>query len=383
MKILYIIDSHPENGGAPISTCSIATEISKIYDDTFLILPAQDKPYSIIDKVRTIEIKELKNKFPLFINQPIKAITLVRVLRREITKLKPDIIHIHMPRAAWAVGLLKLLKAIPSNTKLIYTDRDQVETYRWPLRLLSLLLINLTYNHVVSLTNIGSFYWRNRIGKANVSVISNSAGKIYEKYDSSMHSKIRKGIQIDEGTFTIMFSGRMSIYKNWGLAKDIVLNLKNQDIFFIFAISTMNQEQEDSFKQFSAEIKDLGVKHVIFHNVTQDDMSNYYYMSDIFILTSDRESFGRTAIEAMSRKCVVIGRDVGGLPEVIGKEENVLECDINAFTERILFYKSNIDSLNEDKDWFIKRFINNYTVNANTEKHESIYEDIVSNNCED
>lgn len=139
----------------------------------------------------------------------------------------------------------------------------------------------------------------------------------------------------------------------------------------------MSQEQEDSFKQFCSEIEDLDVKHVIFHNVTQEVMSNLYYMSDIFILTSDRESFGRTAIEAMSRKCVVIGRNVGGLPEVIGKEENILECDVNAFSERILFYKSNIDSLNKDKEWFLNRFINNYTVNANTEKHKSIYDDIV------
>lgn len=374
MKVLYIIDSHPNNGGAPISTCSIATEVAKVYSNVSLVLPAQEKTYGISDIVKTIEVKTLKEKFPLFLFHPFKAITLIRELKKEINNIKPDIVHIHMPRAAWAVGILRYMKGIPSNIKLIYTDRDHVETYRWPLRLLSLLLIKSKYNEIVCLTNISSAYWKRKKSKVNIRVIPNSAGERYEKYDSKMHCKIRKRIEIDDKCFTVMFSGRMSIYKNWGLAKEIVRDLKGEDIFFVFAISTMNQEQEASYKEFCEELNLIGAKHVIFHNLSQEDMADLYYTSDIFVLTSDRESFGRTAIEAMSRKCVVIGRDVGGLPEVIGKKENILKCDVGAFSQRILQYKDNIEITRKDKKWFFERFNKNYTVAANTEKHKIMYE---------
>jgi len=41
------------------------------------------------------------------------------------------------------------------------------------------------------------------------------------------------------------------------------------------------------------------------------------------VLDFKQESFGRTAIEAMSRKCAVLGRNVGGLPEVIQKRQHI------------------------------------------------------------
>jgi len=72
-----------------------------------------------------------------------------------------------------------------------------------------------------------------------------------------------------------------------------------------------------------------------------------------FCFNFNRESFGRTAIEAMSRKCAVLGRNVGGLPEVIQKEANIFDCDADKFVNRILEYKKNTEELEKDKDWFM------------------------------
>lgn len=378
MKIAFVIDSHPENGGAPISACSIATEMSKIYSSINLILPTQTRQYLLSEKVNTVEIEGLGDRFPLFIFNPLKALRLIISLRKKILELKPDIVHVHMPRTAWSIGLLKALKLLPQNLKYIYTDRDNIQSYRWILRVISILLIKFMYNQVTCLTGISASYWKNQLGRAKIRVIPNYAGLIYENYDENIHSKVRKKFNIDNGVFTVMFSGRMSVYKNWGLAKEIVLNLNQEDIFFIFAISTMNHEQETEFKKFCKEIKLSGVRHLIFHNATQEEMSTYYYLADIFVLTSDREAFGRTAIEAMSRKCVVIGRNVGGLPEVIGKRENLLECNVEAFCNRITYYKNNLDILNKDKNWFFKRFYSNYTVNTNISKHCLMYEEVMN-----
>jgi len=58
----------------------------------------------------------------------------------------------------------------------------------------------------------------------------------------------------------------------------------------------------------------------------------------------------------MSRKCAVLGRNVGGLPEVIQKEANIFDCDADKFVNRILEYKKNTEELEKDKDWFYERF---------------------------
>ena len=46
------------------------------------------------------------------------------------------------------------------------------------------------------------------------------------------------------------------------------------------------------------------------------------------------ESFGKAAVEAMSRKCAVLSTTVGGLKEVIGKEENLYTKEtVDRFTD--------------------------------------------------
>lgn len=69
------------------------------------------------------------------------------------------------------------------------------------------------------------------------------------------------------------------------------------------------------------------------------DMVSFYRNLDIFVLTSEKEPFGRVLIEAMSVGCPVIAASVGGVPEVV--EDGVTgflvpSHDINAFAKNIL-----------------------------------------------
>lgn len=385
MKILYLIDSHPQNGGAPISTCSIAGQISnnKKENIVYLLHPKQSKKYLLDSNISVVEIDSDGTVIPSLIFNPIMAIRTAKILYGKIKDLNPDIIHAQMPRSAWIIGLLKLFKLIPNNIRLIYTDRDHTSSYKWPFRLISLFLIKSRYDEIVCLTNISASYWRNKSGKANVRVIPNFAGIQYENYNSEMRDIMRNKHKIMDDMFVVMFSGRMSIYKNWGLAKSIMKNLSNEKIFFILAISTMNEEQEKEFDEFCKDLKRMNISHLLFHNVTQDEMANYYYLSDVFVLTSDKESFGRTAIEAMSRKCIVIGRNVGGLPEVIGDEDDILDCDETSFSERILYYKINNKERINKKEWYFERFMNRYTIETNIDSHKILYEDLLGGECDE
>ena len=374
MKILYIIDSHPQNGGAPISTCSIATEFSNSLNSIYLMLPKQDKSYLLNDSIQTVELDGFENTFPYFINQPILAFKLIWKIRSKINLIKPDIIHVHMPRAAWGVGILKSLNLLSPKIKLIYTDRDQVNTYKWPLKKLSYFLIKKQFHKIVCLTDISANQWKN----TEIETIPNSAGRNFEIYNRTFHNKVRKQNNISDEFTTVMFSGRMSPDKNWELAKRIAISLKEEKIFFVFVIATVNREQEVWLQDFIKDLLLENVRHIIFNNVSQENMADLYYLSDIFVLTSNKESFGRTAIEAMSRKSVVIGRKVGGIPEVIRLKENILSDNVQEFHDRIIYYIQNPSVMNMDKELFYNRFIKEYSTYSNTKKHEILYKSVVN-----
>jgi len=49
----------------------------------------------------------------------------------------------------------------------------------------------------------------------------------------------------------------------------------------------------------------------------QDQLEPLFFCTDLFLLPSEQESFGLTALEAMNCGVPVIAADIGGLPEVI------------------------------------------------------------------
>ena len=53
----------------------------------------------------------------------------------------------------------------------------------------------------------------------------------------------------------------------------------------------------------------------------QDQLEPLFFCTDLFLLPSEQESFGLTALEAMNCGVPVIATDIGGLPEVIAQGE--------------------------------------------------------------
>ncbi len=50
---------------------------------------------------------------------------------------------------------------------------------------------------------------------------------------------------------------------------------------------------------------------------TQHAIEEIVGLADVFLLPSELESFGLSALEAMARGVPVVGSDAGGLPEVV------------------------------------------------------------------
>ncbi|EGA89657.1 putative glycosyltransferase ypjH [Planococcus donghaensis MPA1U2] len=70
------------------------------------------------------------------------------------------------------------------------------------------------------------------------------------------------------------------------------------------------------------QVRDLGIEeHVLFLG-KRDDLAEFYSISDIKLLLSEKEAFGLVLLEAMACGVPVIGTNIGGMPEIINPGVN-------------------------------------------------------------
>ncbi len=69
-------------------------------------------------------------------------------------------------------------------------------------------------------------------------------------------------------------------------------------------------------------VKEMGLSDKVKFLPAQRDLKPYLLISSLFLLLSDEESFGMSALEAMAGGVPVIATKVGGLPEVIADNQS-------------------------------------------------------------
>ncbi len=67
----------------------------------------------------------------------------------------------------------------------------------------------------------------------------------------------------------------------------------------------------------------------------QDCVSEFYQLSDLVLLLSEKESFGLTLFEAMKTGVVPIGSNAGGIKEVIKHGETGFVVDVVIVIQRV------------------------------------------------
>lgn len=114
----------------------------------------------------------------------------------------------------------------------------------------------------------------------------------------------------------VFFAGRFSYEKGVFVllkAAEKVLEKKN-DVSFVFAGDGPLKQKALSMEESSA-VKFLG-------NLGFDEISSYYNISDVVVVPSFMEAFGRTAVEAFSFKKPVIASNAGGLKDIVKENFN-------------------------------------------------------------
>lgn len=298
--------------------------------------------------------------------------------RKIIKAEKPDLIHVSMSESLISFGFLRCLGMF-SKIPFVYTDRGLCYGYRKH----SKICIMQTMKHaarMLTTTQFNKNLWTKENIPCDITVIPNTISSAFDEYDESKRSEMRQKHGLAADDFVIGFAGRISEEKDWPCVKNLVKALSDTGLKYKVALVLSVYEDRD--KEIVESIKQgivdsIGQENLIYmQDLSQKDISDYYYMVDVFVMTSMFESFGKAAVEAMSRKCAVVSTPVGGLPEVIGNDEDLYDKENpKTFANRILQLHDNQELLNNRREYFYNRYKTLYTKEVNVLRHISTYKE--------
>ena len=121
-----------------------------------------------------------------------------------------------------------------------------------------------------------------------------------------------------------LFVGRMSMYKHPQAIPEALHKVYGKDGFSMTFIG-----KKEAAYQPTKEVCDkceVSDKVVFLGQINRDDIIEWYDKSDCFVMISDHEVFGLVYLEAMSRGCIVIAGDNGGMVGIIEHGVNGFLC---------------------------------------------------------
>lgn len=293
-----------------------------------------------------------------------------------INQINPKVIHSNSQVSFFMVSLLMRFGLINKKIKIIHTDRGLYTKYNKFFR----VLFQFSFKYLdtlITTTYFNSESWKKANLKKNIhlkyNIIGNTAGELYEIIDES---------RITEKEYlTVGFAGRMCDWKDWPLAEAICVETTKlvPNIHYKMYVSCFDEQAEKKAKEMFKRMTVLyGDKFQGRINVPFKEMEQFYYDIDIFVLTSwpNTESFGRTIVEAMSRKNAIFTTDAGGSPEVVNDPNTICNNCIE-FAQHIAELNSNRQLLKKIKERNLIRVRNEYTLEKNISKYMNLYGELL------
>ena len=237
-------------------------------------------------------------------------------LRRAVKAVKPDVVHVqYMAPGALPIFIYRLMGV----KNIIATLHTAADIYS-DLRLIHFLqrhvlraFLCITQNAERSFFGTSEiFSEESMLGKRNHFTIHNALPP-----HIPLHTEARRFL--DNGTITIGVVSRLERIKGMDLVVPAFLKLADRTDrkirLLMVGDGSLRQEMEEAAKAspFANLITFTGRQ-------SPEELPTTYDAIDILWMPSRSEGFGLSALEGMARGCVVVASDVGGLPEVIGKD---------------------------------------------------------------
>lgn len=369
LRILYTIDCGLNAGGAPRSTSILASEMAKEHE-VYMLMPYTGEKGN--PAIHYIQLKSFKKSFPFIFTQPIQKICFIKQVYKILKEVSPDIIHAEMPRGARALGVLKKMGLI--KAPLIYTEREYVTGVRKIYQWLYSILVARPFDLIICLSEKSRPFWM-QYRNGGVVSIPNPGGKEYDLYsEDAKRRSVEQLSDCNPNNLNVVFVGRYLNTKRWDLAEAIIndYNRENKNGKVHFYVAVAYEESDNEAKSMVERLSNQ-YNVTVFSNADVQTMNKLFYACDLHLITSSIESFGRTAIEAMSRKCVVYSTNAGAISETIGDPTLILPAKASCFVKVIEKYDRYRQQLDELKEKLYQRYQLLYTTEANYKANYTEY----------
>lgn len=331
-------------GGLEIYINTFATEFKKRNNNVICIVRLNSK----------LEEEFRKNNVEYFsVNPKLKYLDIISALeiKAKLSNKRIDIIHVHESKdLSTAIILKKLLKypklVFSQQMDSRYNKKDLF--HRWIYKNIDQVVCmteNMKLNHLahtpIKEYQISTIYNGIDLNKFNsISTI--------DKSDLLIQNNIKSG-KIIIGTV-----GRLDSLKNQELLIDaavILINDKKINLHFLIIGDETESITGKGYKRKLIEkSQQYGIEESISFIGFTKNIENYFDIMDIFVLPTDKESFGYVLIEAMAKGKPVIATNQGGPKEIIVENRNGYLIEPKNFIE----LSEKLSSLISDQELRIK-----------------------------
>jgi len=271
------------------------------------------------------------------INLSIKAIKKNFAFYKFLKNHKIDVLHIHRADLYFLALVAKIAK-IPTIKTVHNVHKNRIFTL--PIAILTKFFARKLLK--VKFQTIGKSVYTNELYYyKNPSIIINNwynNSKFYPLKNDSEKKELRTKLGIEQDKFVIVSVGNCSKVKNH---HDIIKSLpliKNKINIIYLHLGTGETEEEE--KKLAIE---LGVYNKIKFMGNQKNVSEFLIMGDVFVMPSEYEGLGISAIEAMACALPVILYNVPGLRDLIknANEGYLIEPNFTELANNLLYISRN------------------------------------------
>ena len=365
---------YPTFGGSGVVATELGKALSEAGNTVHFISYAQPARLNIFSDNLFYHEVSIKN-YPLFEYPPYET-SLTSKLVEIVQFEKLDLIHVHyaIPHASSALLAKNILKSMGINIPVITTlhGTDITLVGKDPS---CKPVINYSINNSAGVTAVSKSLKDETINLFN---ITQEIDIIPNFIDIDKYSKVKRNLFKSK---LCQKGERLLIHtSNFRKVKRI------QDVINVFC--KINKEIPSKLIMIGdgperANIESLtrslcSLKDVMFIGKIPD-VENVLHKADLFLLTSEKESFGLSALEAMASSVPVISSNAGGLPELVKEGESGFTCDvgdINSMSDKAIkiLDEKNLNNFKESAF----NVANNYDINIIIPKYIEFYKRIIN-----
>lgn len=367
MKIVHVI-SNLGNGGAEKFVVELSNEQSTQAEVHLISLKNTEKwmipPRNIIQGVMFHEMRKGKG-FDLL---------LIFRLYKLIKKINPDIINSHLNATMRYVYIISILfkKSIYIQTIHSNLHSGKIKFFN---QLVKLPFYSKRIKQICISKTIANEYRRKYPG-ITIFHIDNGINRMAKtNYFEEVKSFCTNFCRNDEKLFIAV--GSFSSYKNFEMLTSVFNRLfeeKRKSKLIIIGDYERNQFEYDKVqKNLNENILLVGPK---------DNVSDYMFCADAFVLSSRIEGMPLVVLEALSVGLPIITTPVGGVIDIIQEQINGFisdSFDSDHFYNAILSYlNANVNQIAEIKNQNFKKFDQKYSIKICSQNYIKLYTQLMS-----